>query len=208
MEVLVPISDPKLPVMFKFEGIKFAPHPDRLVFSFERFDPTAMLTAQKLAAKILALLPHTPFEAAGWNFGFITTNPSKPLLSVLRTSDQDRISDLNGIIKNSVIQRSILGLLPGHCSQVEVNLAVGQNPDASTFVNVNYNRFAKSAAEARSFLEGFEPDYLYGSSVTLLKDLYEEIAELPESPKSEIDPSEESPPKRLVNQVSPKVLTP
>ncbi|HYA39748.1 MAG TPA: hypothetical protein VEF34_00460 [Syntrophobacteraceae bacterium] len=88
-------------------GLILIPQQEMIIIGVKEGSDQTLQKAEELAIKILELLPHTPVQGCGINFGFTDADPPSEMLGLFRLQDSDKISDLEAAIKATEIKRQL-----------------------------------------------------------------------------------------------------
>lgn len=92
---------------FRTPEIIFTPTNNQVVCGVRNSDESTLTKAESSLIKILEMLPYTPINAVGINFGFSEENPSQELLDLFNFNDTYTLIDKNYLIKENQIYRQI-----------------------------------------------------------------------------------------------------
>lgn len=73
------------PMRYSFAGLTYSATPQRLTFHFDGLDASGGAKVIRVARKLFELLPHTPVNGMGYNFGFSSDQPSAKLAALLKS---------------------------------------------------------------------------------------------------------------------------
>jgi len=155
-----------LPFRFTCEEIIVIPHDQQIVIGMKNTSQETLLKAEKIAIRILELLPHTPFNAFGINFGFIEQDPRKELLSIFSLVDNCEIITKDYEIKNTDVKRSL------NIDGGTLNLTHSfENDKSAVKIHFNYHYETESASAACSIMRS-KVNTCFEHATTFLKNVY------------------------------------
>lgn len=125
----------------------FVPSEDRIVFGTSEASPEKFADLERLAMKLLELLPHTPITGVGMNFGFACDEPSETLLAIFNTTDSRPLGLREFEIVRSEVARA---LRRSELLQV-INLKL-ISLEGRVLFEFNHHFAATTAADARAQL--------------------------------------------------------
>ncbi|MGB0679583.1 MAG: hypothetical protein ACPGUV_07980 [Polyangiales bacterium] len=92
VELQVP-TVPGLPQRFRASGVIVSPEGHQVILAPEELETGCIEKMERMAGKTVALLPHTPFHAVGFNYGFKMADTDEKLLNHFEDRDIDKFSD-------------------------------------------------------------------------------------------------------------------
>lgn len=130
----------------KEKSIRFVPAEDKVIFYPLNQSDQCLSAVEKLADKLLELLPHTPISAFGINFGFIEEANTK-LYEYFNISDNGQLGNFDCVLKETSITRAF------SFQGKDLNLTMKLNGNKVNF-GFNFHYPVKSVTEARNNLKG------------------------------------------------------
>jgi len=138
---------------------------NRLVVTALEPSDEALRLCEDMVLRAIELLPHTPIQGAGVNFGFSEIHANDRLLSLFKLPDIGWLSTNNYSLQGTTIGR-VLKL-----DATVLTIRISQLAD-EVGLHLNYHRDARSGDAVKSFLSG-QVVALKDRSYEVLKTVYE-----------------------------------
>jgi len=138
---------PGVPTRITGDGVIVVAAADRVTLAPKETTVEALGKAERLAQKLLELLPHTPIRAVGVNFGYLESEPGAELLERFEDPDTNALSDLGATLAERAVVRTV------ELSGAVINFTVSRKATELRFA-FNYHSDAGTAEEARQALDG------------------------------------------------------
>jgi hypothetical protein len=136
----------KLPPRLNFDGVSLLVVDGRLVVAPHSLDASGLAAAEKVSAKVMELLPHTPVTGTGVNLQWTLPNARKAA-AVLAAPDADALSSAGAKVDHTVVRRRLV------LGKAKLGLVV-ESDDAGPRVSVNFHHDTPSTAAVRDALIG------------------------------------------------------
>lgn len=146
VEILSPVGGVG-PNRFSFDGLSYSAGYRNVTLHLEGSTPEQCARAATATAKVLELLPHTPVNGLGFNFGFSVDEPSNDLLALL--SQHDALLDSFGA-EAEVATRRWGNTLKWQDALVSVDCEMAGH---QLVIQLNFHYGTASASEARAILQ-------------------------------------------------------
>lgn len=98
---------PGLPQRFGGSDVTLVPGPSRVTVLPGRFQQDSLTHAEGIAHRVVELLPHTPLQAIGYNFGFAVEEADTSLLRRFRDPDLGAYTDAGFVSVRYSVVRSL-----------------------------------------------------------------------------------------------------
>ena len=132
---------------FKTSDIVFSPTNSQIVCGVRNINDNALTKAENLVVKTLDMLPYTPINAIGINFGFVEEHPQKNLLDLFNFWDSFNMSDSNYTTNESQIYRQI------KIGKHTLNLRQTLRADEPMIVHLNFHIDVSDSTEGSKWLK-------------------------------------------------------
>jgi len=158
------IDNADQPRAIQFDSLTLYPGYHRLEIRPVSSTLQNMEEAQRVAEKILTLLPHTPVSATGINFDFVESEKADSVISLFQMADTSGIDAGKYFLQNIEIRRAYqLG------QDFTLNLTLSWADGARARINFNYHRNTREAGGAAS---AFDVSACYEDSLRLAQNAY------------------------------------
>jgi hypothetical protein len=161
----VAVNNPALPMRLVFEGLQMEVSGTRIALKPAAADGETLRRLQRVARRILELLPHTPVSAVGVNLKYLEQRPEPELARLFQLGDNDALSGMGIQIASTTLRRSLL--IDGRALHFSVTF---QEDDAVAF-DFNYHHPSQNAVQAREHLNADVGEYCT-LSARILTDAY------------------------------------
>ena len=154
-------------MIFRTDNTSLAIDDSRLILTLRKNTMECLAINEKIAIKILELLPYTPINAIGVNFVFNECNPGAPLLDMFNCDDNPSIGAVGWDTTKTVIKRK----LESAGSILNLTLDFDGN-DVNFEANFHCQMMvANSSQQAIEFISG-KTEELYKSFMLILNEAY------------------------------------
>lgn len=167
---------------FVTQDIIFNPSSTQIICGVKNTSDAVLVRVEDLMVQALKILPYTPINAVGINFGFDDDIPSKELVNLFDFSDNFKLSDLNYLVTESQIIRQID--LGDRTLNLRQTLSSDSSKGAKT--HINFHKDVSNAEQAGDWLKGKVLDSkkaaykivndVYGIEIQELSEEYSEAA--------------------------------
>jgi hypothetical protein len=145
VDVEINLSSGLHQLRFSFNNIVFIPLNNKIIFGLKNYNNETLDKSENLAIKLLDILPQTPVNGLGINFGFKEDSPETNILSLFDINDISALSEYGCLLQKTEINRKFI------FNDNIINLKHSfENGIAEIHLNYHYN--IKSPKEATSIL--------------------------------------------------------
>lgn len=144
--------------------IRIIPDNGRVIFVALDTKNENLIRIEKIAYKLLDLLPHTPINSFGVNFGFVETENTK-IIELFDFKDNKKFGDAGYLIDSNLIKRSIKKF-----DNVVLNFSL-ENKGKEIIFDFNFHHQVKDAKEAKEKVSNSLVENL-SRAESILKEIY------------------------------------
>lgn len=134
----------------KTSDIVFSATNSQIVCGMRSISEDTLVKAEDLVTKALDMLPYTPVNGVGVNFGFTEENPLDNLLDLFNFNDLAELSNFNCSIRENQIYRRIE--IDGRILNLRQTLSA--DPSKAMAIHLNFHKDVLNTKEAFNWLKG------------------------------------------------------
>ncbi len=134
---------------YYFKGALIIPRDDRLILGLATPMDDQLERIEKLACRVLELLPETPLTAVGVNFGFVEDDVPQDLSGIFEIADRQQLASTDYVVANRTELHRQLARNKGGVLNLKQVFA-----PPNVEITMNYHLGTDQWKEAKTFLDG------------------------------------------------------
>lgn len=138
---------PSQPIIYRSNDVEMRVLDTRLEFILRKYTPNCLSNVEQIICRVFNMLPQTPIQSIGINFGYVQSDPDVNLLEMFNFSDDANIGIDNWEIQNKEIHRTLKHDRESYALNAKYSLI-----NQYFVVNLNFHQDVNAECEAKVFI--------------------------------------------------------